>query len=199
MAYSIDNFASATDTTAKDGFLPNGATSPNDVFSMAIDSSTNPSTVYAGTGCRDTNTCGDVQYQVLPANSSKALGNWTTTGLFTAAGGKKALGLGLGKDSNGQTILVAMVLLSGVWRRQGNSTWTLVLPNSINCSSPINQNVQVVWPKGSKNVYFYDCLTGIYRSTDYGLTWSLLLPRGKLQGGNLIMDPSTLSYILGSF
>jgi hypothetical protein len=139
-----------------------------DGWSLALDTSTNPTTVYLGLGERDTNTGG----QVWTRNSG---GTWTQidAGAF---GGLRPTGLGVAKD-NGTTVLIAAVQESGIWKKVGSGAWTKLSIASPASGKNIMMNqgsnrADVRFSASNNAFYVYDRDTGLWRGDNFGTTWT---------------------------
>lgn len=134
------------------------------------------STAYLSTGAKYTNSQGEV-WTHPPGQPG---GTWVKTGFGNSlanggAGGKVAIGLAAFNDAAGKQILVAAAWSGGVWRYAptgpgGAYQWTQVNA-TIGTSVPIPGNQIPVIYAGNGLLYCFDRPTGIWRSSDYGLTW----------------------------
>lgn len=156
------------------GVGPGGGNSPM-TFAHAIDSA---SRVYGTIGQRDLNEDGEIYYHADPALGTA----WTSTGFRAAlvAGGeshKRAVGIAVQVRSNGDRVVLAAVDGSGIWRGvqvggAGVFTWTKV--NTVAMATVYGEpsaTTQMLW-RGDV-AFCYDRHTGIWRSTDAGVTWAL--------------------------
>lgn len=115
-----------------------------------------------------------------------------------------------GTDATGNRVLLAMADADktnpattsiGIWRKvgaAGQGTWTATASAKTvgtNNAAFTNINQGLVWGKGSQYVYATDCVLGIlYRSSDYGVTWSTVWtfgPADNQSQGFLAQDPTT--------
>ena len=140
-----------------------------DGWSIAVDSSTNPSTIYLGLGDRDTNAGG----QVWKRDSG---GVWTQidTGAF---GGLRPTGLGVSRDASNNVVLIAAVQESGLWKKVGTGAWTQIsiaaTSNGRNIMKNQNTNrADVQTRTGSTAFYVYDRDSGLWRGDNYGTNWT---------------------------
>jgi hypothetical protein len=145
---------------------PSGST--QDGWSLAVDGSTNPSTLYLGLGERDTNTGG----QVWQRSSS---GSWTQidSGAF---GGLRPTGMGVAKDGT-NTVLIAAVQESGIWKKVGSGAWTKLSIASPASGKNIMMNqgtnrADVRFSTATDAFYVYDRDTGLWRGDNFGTTWT---------------------------
>lgn len=140
-----------------------------DGWALALDASTNPTTVYLAVGDRDANILG----QLWKRDSS---GVWTRID-GSVFGGLRPTTVGVTRDQNNQTVLVVGVQESGLWRRVGDGGWT-----KLNIASPATGK-NIMMDQGSnradirvaadnKTFYLYDRATGVWRGDDYGTTWT---------------------------
>lgn len=154
-------------------------------LSLAVDETTTPSTVYIGVGTRDTNTLGGVF-----ANTNPTAGTtWTTTNLEAAAGGAQPIGLTFMRNASNQAVLIAAVTgqipgdttnatSAGIYRKVGTGAWTKVTnitPTGVVMVGEASRSATMTSRRGSPNVYLMDGATGIWRSTDYGASWTRIL------------------------
>lgn len=87
-------------------------------------------------------------------------------------GGKRPLGLAVGRDGSSNRVLLAAVQESGLWRKV-SGTWTRV-DATICAGTQSSRAAWFAWEQGSQYVYVFDRASGIYRSDDYGATWTLI-------------------------
>jgi hypothetical protein len=140
-----------------------------DGWSLALDASTNPTTVYLGLGDRDNNILGQIWRR-------DAAGGWVRIdeGVF---GGLRPTSLGVTRDTNNQPVVIAGVQESGLWRKVGTGAWA-----KLNIPSPATGK-NILMGQGSnradmrvaadkKTFYLYDRATGVWRGDDYGATWT---------------------------
>jgi hypothetical protein len=90
--------------------------------------------------------------------------------------GAWSVGLAAGTDASSNTILVAAAQGKGLWRKNvtTNSNWTQV---DTNCgiTLPSNRRLPIAWSKvNADTVWAFDLNAGVYRSTDYGQTWTFV-------------------------
>ena len=148
-------------------------------FDVAVDSSVTPSRVYVATGNRDGNRQGKLYSSTTPAVST----SWTDEGLSKLAGVKRPLAIAVGK-SGANRVLLAAVDAAGIYRKVNSGAWVKtanVAMKAKNWAKPI----QMIWPAGTSVVYLYDHRSGIWRSTDAGVTWVKLWAKpssGDLKG-----------------
>jgi hypothetical protein len=140
-----------------------------DGWSLALDGTTNPTTVYLGLGDRDANILG----QVWRRDSA---GVWTRID-NSAFGGLRPTSLAVTRDTNNQPVVIAGVQESGLWRKVGDGAWT-----KLTISSPATGK-NIMMSQGSnradmrvaadnKTFYLYDRATGVWRGDDYGTSWT---------------------------
>ncbi len=90
----------------------------------------------------------------------------------SATGGKRPIGIAVGRDGSNELVILAAVEASGIWRKH-SGTWTQVGSPYMN-GTQSTKAAPFSWVAGSPYVFLYDRSTGIYRSSDYGSTWSLI-------------------------
>lgn len=172
---------------------PAGATNPR---TLALDTSTNPSTVYLGTGDMQSNTNGE-----LYSNTDPATQPWVSEGLGVHTGNRRVIGVAAG-SVQGERIVLAVVEQSGLWRKSGDS-WTQVST----AVTPTYQGIQAgswfAWHPGSSTVFLFDRATGVWRSSDAGRTWTMIWQRPSTwtNTGYLAVDPTdpTTLYVSAGF
>lgn len=86
---------------------------------------------------------------------------------------KRALGLAVGRDASNNRVLLAAVQENGLWRKVGGGDWSRV-STTICGGSQTSRATWFAWAQGSQYVYVFDRASGIYRSGDYGATWTQL-------------------------
>lgn len=150
-------------------------------YALALDpaaQSNGVSRLYVGTAGKG-NTGGEVW-----ATDDATTDRFSAQGLNSATGGKAPLGLVAGRAGN-ETVLVAAVRRSGIWRRSAGR-WALVEPAAMRAAV---RPVSMAWV--GPNVYLYDPGAGLWRSTDEAKHWSLLWPhRAPLtESSSLAVDP----------
>jgi hypothetical protein len=131
-------------------------------FSVAF--SEDGGTVYAGNGAKYTNASGKVWSR--PRGSPNG---WVSMALESHTSNKVAIGLAAFNDTGGNQIVCASVWGSGLWRWNGTA-WSN-RNASIGASGATGTAMHVVY-SGAGLVWAYDRGNGIWRSTDYGLTWT---------------------------
>ncbi len=85
------------------------------------------------------------------------------------------VGMATGKQG-GDTIMVAAAQGRGLWRKNitTNSSWSQV-SSACGATLPSNKRLPIAWSKvNADTVWAFDLNAGVYRSTDYGATWSLV-------------------------
>src|SRR5262249_11331954 len=152
----------------------------NEGWSCAI--SADGGTVYACQGAKYQNANGEVWSR--PWNQPS---NWSTMGLKTHTAGKVAIGLCAFNDAASTQILLAAVWGSGLWRWNG-SAWSL-RSSSIGGGGSTGNQLPVTY-YGNGRAFAYDRKTGIYRSNDYGLSWTLVWNKtsNDYQSGTVAYD-----------
>ncbi len=101
-------------------------------------------------------------YSVLVQDNSNTSG----------AGGKRSLGVGAGRDGSNNKVVLAAVQQLGI-RRLVSGTWSTVSTAAMQ-NAPSHKHASFAWAPGSVNVYMMDPDSGVYRSTDRGVTWALI-------------------------
>jgi hypothetical protein len=130
--------------------------------------------VYYGTGDRGTNTLGEVWVDTDPSTIT----GWTKLMGQNDSGGKRPIGLAVVRDPAAPDVPVTLAVLQNgqMLRKIGFDPETIWLPAS-NFSSPIVQTtwpqaVEFVWKPGMTKIYVYDRVSGLWRSDDYGFSWT---------------------------
>ena len=120
---------------------------------------------YLAGGDRDDNVNGG-----LWSEAAGATGAWVDEGLGTVTANKRALAIAVGRNAGGNRVLVAAVERSGLWRKVGSGSWTKV--GTAGSAVQATKSASLSWIPGSPSVYLYDRPTGVWRSSDYGQTWT---------------------------
>jgi hypothetical protein len=136
-----------------------------DGWSLTLDASTNPTTVYLGIGDRDENILG----QVWRRDSA---GVWTRID-DNAFGGLRPTSLAVTRDETSQPVIVAGVQESGLWRKVGSGSWTKLTITGANIMMNQGSNrADMRVAADNKTFYLYDRATGVWRGDNYGTTWT---------------------------
>lgn len=92
----------------------------------------------------------------------------------TGIAGAWPIGLACGTQS-GNTMLVAAAQGKGIWRRNvtTNGNWTLAT-TAFSLTLPASRRLPITWSTvNGDTLWAFDLHVGVYRSTDYGQTWTL--------------------------
>jgi len=189
--YSTDNFSHVIQKATTIGGTENG-------YCLAVDSTTTPgpgnvSPVYFG---RDT----DLAYLANPTTS-----NWMSSGLGSQG---SVYGCSVKYIPGIGTVVLAAVETNGIWRKIGGGntgSWggaPIYTGDNIMQNTSSAQRGVFSWGGGSSQmIYFTDRVNGVFRSTDAGATWSLIIEPGSpggsgsgeslLRSGSVAVDPTT--------
>ena len=123
-------------------------------------------------------------------------------GFTTAAGGAACIGLYSGRDGSSNRFLIAIGQGSGAYRGTCPSgsnanltaswTWTKLGGAAANIGATGNNgqfNPFAAKAGNSATIYVFDRVQGIYRSTDFGVTWTLIYSING--GGHIALNPNT--------
>ena len=181
--YSTNHGASVTVST------PAGADTVG--FQICVDAVN--SEVYAGLGNRDSNIGGEVFSN--PDPTDPAHNSWTKENLGTVTGNLRPRGLVVGRDSTGTNrVILATVEGGGLYRKIGTGNWGLT-NSTINPAA--GEHTSFSWVSGSPYVYCFDQGTGVWRSSDYGATWTKIWAHASTatRTGYVVADPNTVGLL----
>ncbi len=158
----------------KQAGVPNEA---GDTWSVAVDTAAGGSNkpVYFGMGERDINTFGQIWMDPDPSTPTTG---WTQVLDTSVASGRRPIGLAVVRDpaAPATPIVLAVLQGGGMYRKVGSGSWA----QASGFTSPIingfvyPQVVEFAWRPGWNKVYVYDRSSGLWRSDDFGLTWTKL-------------------------
>ena len=156
-------------------FAPSGATFG---YSVAI---AGDGTTFLGPGHRDTNTSGQVF-----ATSDPFYSSWSNLNL---PAGKRIAAIGTGNEIDGRRVVLAAVEGAGIWRNVAGTGWVQVATHTM---VPIyTTRTAFAWSSpNSAYVYLAVPGTGLFRSTNRGLTWSKIWTGSTL---DVAGDPTVTS------
>ena len=131
--------------------------------------------VYIGTGDRSSNALGEVWMDLDPTTPSSG---WTKLMSQSVSGGKRPIGLTVVRDPAAPHVPVILAVLQDgrMLRKIGHDAGTAWVP-AYGFTSPMiggnwPQAVEFVWKPGMTKIYVYDRATGLWRSDDYGFSWT---------------------------
>jgi hypothetical protein len=152
-------------------------------FDVAFDAGSAPGRVYIATG-NFTADVGEVFSNADPGTG----GTWIDEGLSQATGGKTPLAVAVGREGT-TTVLLAAVDGAGVWRKSGGG-WSKVSSTAMGKTVGAKA-ASMAWAPASATVYLYDRVTGVWRSSDTGRTWTKIWskPSTAAQTGHIAVDP----------
>lgn len=121
---------------------------------------------------------------------------WQSLG-DTGIDGAWPLGLATGLNATGDRMLVGAAQTKGVWMRNvtTNSAWTQV-STGFSIVSPSSRRLPMAWSTvNNDTIWAFDLTDGVYRSTDYGASWSKVWSvtgdNGPIgYGGWMVADPT---------
>ena len=131
--------------------------------------------VYFGTADKS-NRLGEVWMDLDPSSPGSG---WTKLMDQSVSGGKRPIGLAVVRDPAAPDVPVTLAVLQNgrMLRKIGYDPGTAWVP-AANFTSPADtswpQAVEFVWKPGMSKVYVYDRASGLWRSDDYGFTWTRL-------------------------
>lgn len=86
--------------------------------------------------------------------------------------GNRPFGVAVGRDGSNNVVVLAALEAKGVWRKV-SGTWTQLGTTAMTLPQTAKMT-PFSWVPGSQYVYLYDRAAGIWRSDDYGATWTLI-------------------------
>jgi photosystem II stability/assembly factor-like uncharacterized protein len=151
--------------------------------------------LYVGTGDRDSNALGEVWTDLDPSTPESG---WTKLMSQSVSGGKRPIGLTVVRDPAAPHVPVTLAVLQDgrMLRKIGHDAGTAWVPVD-GFTSPIvggnwPQAVEFVWKPGMTKIYVYDRATGLWRSDDYGFSWTRIYEspsKGANKQGFVAGDP----------
>lgn len=160
---------------------PPRPTGPARLRNMTLSMASDASRVYAGVGYRDDNVAGGLWSRPFDASAG-----WVDEGLFAAAGGGRPAAVMSTVDAAGTRVLLVAVQASGVWRKGETGVWqrSASAPDFVDDAASFAD-------LGGGNVFVYDHIQGVYRSSDYGVTWTRIwaVASKPRHTGYLLPDP----------
>ncbi len=176
----FDDTAAGAETAAT--LVNDPPVSSTEGFAVAFSADGN--TVYGAKGEKYTNAGGEVYSR--PWNQPA---NWTPLGLGARTGGKAAIGMAALNDAGGNPVLLAAVWGSGLWRYAAGA-WSNRAP-AIGASGSAGNQIHVITSAGGL-AWCYDRGSGVYRSADYGLSWTLIWAKtsGNYRRGTVAYNPA---------
>ena len=164
--------------------FPTGAAGAGTGFDVALDVGSDPAAAYVAVASADRGG-GDVDVSVDPLSHG-----WASTGLAAVSGGRvEAVAV---QRVSGRSVVLAAVDGSGIWRKDGASEWISVDPGALPTPDPPG-GVSFAWPSASSAAYLYDRETGLWRSSDAGVTWTPVWAKPSVPPytGSVAADPTT--------
>jgi hypothetical protein len=147
---------------------------------------------YLAGGDRDDNVSGGLWSEAAGATEA-----WADEALGPVTANKRPLAIAVGRDAIGRRVLLATVERSGLWRKVAGS-WTKVGPAG--SAVQATKSASLSWIPGSPYVYLYDRPTGVWRSSNYGQTWSQIWshPSDAEHTGYVAADPQNADVLYAS-
>lgn len=159
--------------------------------------------LYVAGGDRDDNTGGEIYSNPAPTEQQNSNNKWTSEKLKDVAGGARPVGLTVGKDASGATVLLAAVIgddrndtTGGIFRKAASGVWQKVEAKAMGGRAS-TKNASFAWAKNSPIVYLYDRDSGVWRSKDYGATWTNIWnhPSPEEQTGFIVVNPANAAQL----
>lgn len=88
------------------------------------------------------------------------------------SGGRRPFGIAVGRDGSNNVVVLAALEQNGIWRKV-SGTWTQLATTAMT-TAQVAKMSPFSWIPGSQYVFLYDRASGVWRSSDYGATWSLI-------------------------
>jgi hypothetical protein len=189
-------------------FTPDGGLSANvggigapgstgDVTCCDMSVTVGPSTFYAGVSQRGQGTgVGGIYSSNDPENGMTSTWTYESSGAFNT----DVVGLAVGKNASGTRVILAVTSNSpgatqgGLWMKVGN-TWSQRrsgVPGATSATGADQNQATLRWKRNSQTVYAHDT-SGVWRSDDAGLNWTLIYSTGYSGYGlvdSIVIDPS---------
>jgi hypothetical protein len=159
-------------------------------YATAFDTTTAPSTMLVAVG--DAREPAGTVVEVGPdAGSPRDLG------FASDVPGKRPTAIAVGRDEEGRRVLLATAHPGGgIVRKVGDGPWTRADAGDAYAGEKTIARADLAWVRGTGVVYLYDPGTGVHRSTDAGLSWTLIYANRSNRSGTSALaatdDPDVL-------
>ncbi|HVE94485.1 MAG TPA: sialidase family protein [Acidimicrobiales bacterium] len=142
-------------------------------YTVTVDRTGSAPRAYVAAGDNRSNIDGEIFSQSVPVTTS----GWVSEGFRAASGGKRPRALAV-QTIGGSAVQIAAVQAGGMWRKVGTGSWTRTTPTG--AGQPMvgafkSEVTHLLWESPSSPVFLLDGDTGLWRSTDAGVTWTRIM------------------------
>jgi hypothetical protein len=152
-------------TDGGETFVNNHPKGPPRAYCVGLDPSVTPGRVYVGIDLHPEDGRGEVFSSSDPTSASR----WSSEGLRAATNGGTPVAIAA-QEVDASPVLLVAVAGEGIWRKASGG-WVQV-NDHVMTGPHSTRGASFAWPQGSAMVYFFDPITGLWRSDDAGGSWT---------------------------